>query len=124
MPPDAASTDLIKQKLWSTDKKETFVENIDILRISEIEMKLDKIVENENINKCDINDIVTGIGSLFKSGADKTFGQPKSKAKTKDHAKYSNFKPWFNIPCIRARNLYHKTRKCTIDTNQTTTKIC
>ena len=74
-------------------------------------MKLDKIVEDDNINKNDINDIVTGIGSLFKDCADKTFGQPKSKAKNKQHAKYSNFKPWFNIPCIRARNLYHKTRK-------------
>ena len=29
-------------------------------------MKLDKIVENENIDKCDINNIVIGIGSLFK----------------------------------------------------------
>ena len=74
-------------------------------------MKLDKIVEDDNINKNDINDIVTGIGSLFKDCADKTFGHPKSKAKNKQHAKYSNFKPWFNIPCIRARNLYHKTRK-------------
>ena len=111
IPHDAAQADSIKPKLWSTDKKDTFVENIDIFQVAEIEMKLDKIVEDDNINKNDINDIVTGLSSLFKDCADKTFGQPKLKAKNKQHAKYSNFKPWFNIPCIRARNLYHKTRK-------------
>ena len=51
------------------------------------------------------------IGSIFQSCSNETFGAPKPEVKSEMFVKYANFKPWFSSTCIRARNLYHKTRK-------------
>ena len=73
--------------------------------------KLDSIIDQNLTRKSDIDDIVTDIGNLFQSCTNETFGPPKPGVKQEKYAKYVNFKPWFNSACIRARNVYHKTRK-------------
>ena len=96
---------------WNADKSDMFVENFDIIRVSEIETKLNKILDQHTTTKTDIDDIVMDIGSLFQSCSNETFGAPKPEVKSEMFVKYANLKPWSNSTCIRARNLYHKTRK-------------
>ena len=88
-----------------------FVENFDIICVSEIETKLNKILDQHTTTKTDIDDIVMDVGSLFQLCSNETFGAQKPELKSEKFIKYANFKPWFNSTCIRARNVYHKTRK-------------
>ena len=106
-----------KRTLWNAEKSEIFVENFDIFHVSEIEIKLHKILDQNLVTKADIDDIVLDIGNMFQSCANETFGVPKPTLKHEKYAKYESLKPWFNDICIRARNLYHKTRKYITDTN-------
>ncbi|MEW8546419.1 MAG: endonuclease/exonuclease/phosphatase family protein, partial [Candidatus Thiodiazotropha sp.] len=101
------NTSFKKQKLWEPEKSETFVDNIDILKVSDIELRLDHLIENNRVDKDDIDDIVRDIGLLFNNCAKDTFGQTNVFSKHKQ----SISKPWFNHECKRARNLYHKTRQ-------------
>ena len=93
--------------LWQSEKCESFIENFDILKVSEIECKLDNLIETNCITIENVNEIVNNINNLYESCACETFGLKNKPQKDK----YSNFKPWFNRKCINARNLYHKTRK-------------
>ena len=100
-----------KTKLWNSDKCESFVNNIDILKLAEIEMHLDKIMENDNaISKEEINEVVLEIGNLFESTAKETFGSIHIKNKKNKNTK-PVIKPWFNTDCVRARNMYHRSRR-------------
>ena len=92
---------------WQSDKSEIFEEKFDILMVSEIEVKLDNLIETDCITENSINEIVGDIDSLFESCSKASFGTKT----VKKHNKYSNFKPWFNRGCINARNAYHKIRK-------------
>ena len=94
-------------KLWNPDKCESFIDNIDILKISEIQMQLDKIHNSSKVTKCEIDEIVLKIGSLFDSSCRETFGMQNVFTNNKQ----SGSKPWFNTQCTRARNIYHKARK-------------
>ena len=59
---------------WNADKSDMFVENVDIIRVSEIETKLNKILDQHTITKTDIADIVIDISSPFQSCSNETFG--------------------------------------------------
>ena len=63
--------------LWKTEKLESYTDNFDILKLSEIECKLDDIIESNNITDDSINDIVHGINHLYESCANETFGFKK-----------------------------------------------
>ena len=99
-----------KTKLWNSDKSESFINNIDILKVAEIEMHLDSIQNKNNVSKEEIDEIVLGVGTLFEATAKETFGSiniKKKKSKTiKPHVK-----PWFNAECSRAHNMYHRSRR-------------
>ena len=70
-------------------------------------MQLDKIPNSSKVTKCEIDEIVLKIGSLFDSSCRETFGMQNAFTINKQ----SGFKPWFNTQCTRARNIYHKARK-------------
>lgn len=99
-----------KPKLWKPDYTEIFIENFDIVRVAEIEAKLDNLLASEDkvICKADVDDIITCIGTLFETCSKETFGYTETR---QCNDKYIKFKPWFNKACINARNLYHKTRR-------------
>lgn len=99
-----------KPKLWDPEKSETFINSIDIIKVSEIEMHLDIIQSKTNISKADIDDIVSDIEILFESTAHETFGSVIKKKK-KSKTKKPQSKPWFNAECLQSRNMYHKTRR-------------
>ena len=96
-------------KLWDTDKSEQFEQNFDPIIVREIDQKLN-ILQNKTIDEIksfDIDSIVQGIGNLFQSTAEVTFGHTKPH-QTKNT---STGKPWFNRECRRARNLFHYARR-------------
>ena len=80
---DIASNQNQKRTLWNSDKSEIFVENFDIFRVSEIETKLDKILDQNSTTKDDIDDIVSDIGNLFHLCTNETFGNLNQKSKVK-----------------------------------------
>ena len=97
-----------KPKLWNSDKSESLINNIDILKVAETEMHLDRIQSKNNVSKGEIDNIVSELGALFESTAQETFGSIKKKKST---GKKSHFKPWFNVEWFRKRNLYHRSRR-------------
>ena len=92
---------------WRSGETEMFQENLDILQVSTIEMKLDKLIETDGITDIQINEVVSNINVLFENCAKQSFGSKTVKTDNK----YSSFKLWFNRSCINARNIFHKTRK-------------
>ena len=92
---------------WDSRKAEKYLENFDILSVAEIETSLDQLSSNGHISIDNVNDIVTCIGNLFKTCSKDTFGEKKTVfPKFKD-----KIKPWFNLDCRNARNLYHRCRR-------------
>ena len=63
-----------KPILWKTEHLESYVDNFDILKLSEIECKMDDIIESNNITDNSINEIVHSINNLYESCAHETFG--------------------------------------------------
>ena len=70
-----------KYDLWNSEKKDNFVDNIDIIKVSEIEMKLDHFLLNDNAeaSQTNIDEIVSGIGVLFSDTSKSTFGYKTTK---------------------------------------------
>lgn len=92
---------------WRSDEAEKFKEKIDILKVSNIEINLDRLIDADDITETQVNEIVGSINVLFENCAKESFGSKIIKNKNK----YSSFKPWFNRSCANARNIFHKTRK-------------
>lgn len=95
-------------KIWDPDKKDLFIENFDVLRMVEIETKLDRIIEDRFFTQSAIDSIVTDIGNLFAENSKGTFGMV---LRTNHKPKHNKNRAWFNKDCHRMRNIYHKTRK-------------
>ncbi|XP_053380331.1 uncharacterized protein LOC128548841 [Mercenaria mercenaria] len=99
-------------RLWDSKKSEQFAENLDIFKISEIEMKLDEIVDCNNMTQNNIDEIVSDIGKLFNDCSKQSFGVIQNRANTyRNNNRIENNFPWFDRSCHNARNIYHKTRK-------------
>ena len=80
-----------KAKLWDAEKTELSTENIDITKVMDIEIKLDRLLEKPSVVFDDLNETVYGIGTLFETTSINTFGFEKNKETQND--KYANFKP-------------------------------
>ena len=90
-----------KPRLWDAEKSDSFIDNVDILKVSETDIQLDKMLNAENgAAKQEIDEIVLQIGFLFTSTARNTFGTKhiRTDPKTKNNRSY--FKPWFNALCF------------------------
>ena len=90
----------------NSEKAGSFENNCDTSRIRDIVDSLDTLL-NKTINKQDIDDVASTIEDLFENACLETFGTRTIKQKNINKLS----KPWFNIDCRNARNLYHKTRK-------------
>ena len=74
-----------KPRLWDAEKSDSFIDNIDILKVSEIEIQLDKMLKAENgVSKQEIDELVLQIGSLFNSTARNTFKTKHIRTDTKN----------------------------------------
>lgn len=94
-------------KLWDSHKADSFSDNIDIIKVAEIETKIDMMKENGNVVQEDINNIVNAISKVFNDTSRDTFG---TYTQSKQYDK-SNVTPWFDRSCYLIRNKYHRTRK-------------
>lgn len=100
-----------KTKSWDSKKSQLFTGNIDIIKISEIETKLDQLVENNTNIQTEIDDVVSDISLLFNNCSKISFGTVNSAGKEVNECTLKNNYPWFNRSCHRMRDVYHKTRK-------------
>lgn len=95
-------------KLWNPEKSTIFLENFDRLQISDIELRLSFLSNNESLCQADVDNIVTDIGKLFESCAAESFGQVRPERNIRvDNSR----KPWFNRDCRQMRNQYHYARR-------------
>lgn len=103
-----SKTDTQRCNLWNPTKSDNFVDSIDILKVADIELRLDSLKDNvaNGVSETGLNDVVNDICALFSESAKNTFGYKKTSTVNKT----SPDKPWFNVKCKQARNLYHKTR--------------
>jgi len=95
-------------KLWEQCKAENFVENLDVLKIADIEVQIDNLSSSNDISQSNLDHVVTHIEQVFENCALSTFGTVKHKCQT---AKVSTKPAWFNSDCQSTRNKYNKIRK-------------
>ena len=75
----------VKPIFWQSD----IIENVDIMKVAEIENNLEHLIETNNIAEIQVNEIVNNINGLFEACAKESFS-----CKTiKTDNKYSKFKP-------------------------------
>ena len=105
------STDTLQRnyKLWNSEEKKSFVGNFDIIKVSDIEMRLDHLTHSDSFetSQNDINEIISDIGSLFISESAKSRFGYKNAQNNRGVTKKCKSKPWFHRECKTARNLYH-----------------
>ena len=100
-----------KPRLWDAEKSESFIDNIDILKVSEIEIQLDKMLNAENgTSKQEIDELVLQIGSLFNLTAWTTFGTKHIRTTLELKTEVLALSHGLT-QCFQARNLYNKSRK-------------
>ena len=97
-----------KPKLWEQGKAQSFVENLDILKIANIEAKIDNLTSNNDITQSNLDHVVTDIEHVFENGALITFGTEKHSCQ---NDKLKSKPVWFNADCQSIRNKYNKIRK-------------
>ena len=54
---------------------ELFVDNIDIVKVSEVEEQLDLLTENNSVHNSDINSLATKLGNIFVNSAELSYGK-------------------------------------------------
>ena len=105
--------DLVEKevKLWDKTKANNFNDNLDIFKVSEIEMKLDKLTDSLEISQTNIDEITSDIANLFKNCSKQTFGTITKSKMNSNKFPLRVTHPWFDRTCKRSRDIYHKTRK-------------
>ena len=68
-----------KIKPWDESKSSEFVQNIDRSKIEELN---ENLLNMDSFNRDEINDIMSRIGSIFTSSAEKTFGRYRARVNT------------------------------------------
>jgi hypothetical protein len=97
-----------KTRLWDSKKADVFIENLDVLKLYEIETKLDQMIDNDDITQNNIDNITSDIANIFNKCALETFGT-KTIHVTNNSLPIN--KQWFNNNCHTLRDKYHRTRK-------------
>ena len=78
---------IVKDKLWDRRCPDLFVDSIDMLKLCEIESKLDNLIDNKAIDNVNIDIIVQDIANLYIESAQRAFGKQFVKSNK------SNYKP-------------------------------
>lgn len=95
---------------WRSDLVDTFMENIDVEFIEEIETSLDNLENLANINNEDLDIEVEKIAKLFKNASENAFpSRRKVQYKGKNiKRKAHKHKEWFDEDCKMARKSFCK----------------
>lgn len=80
-----------KPNIWESDSAEIFSENVDVLRVTEIEATLDNLLATGDTCVCkdDIDHKINSIGTLFETCSKESFGYKPQKR----NDNYLKFKP-------------------------------
>lgn len=72
--PLSAEEEILKDKLWDRNFPDQFVDSIDVLKLCEIESKLDNFIENKSFEQINIDLIVQDLANLFIESSRKAYG--------------------------------------------------
>ncbi|XP_063408710.1 uncharacterized protein LOC134692190 [Mytilus trossulus] len=97
-----------KIKRWENEQLDTFISNIDRLKVNEILAQLTEMVENTSENSI-INKVVEDVCHLLTNAAKSTFGTFTKRRKHTQNIKKS--KPWFDSECKEARKKFRSSRR-------------
>ena len=97
-------------KLWDRHLPELFVDNIDIVKVSEVEEQLNLLTENNSVHNSDINSIATKLGNIFVNSAELSYGKIISNNYHVQNNKVNNKKSWFGRNCATARREFHRAK--------------
>ena len=97
-------------KLWDRHLPELFVDNIDIVKMSEVEEQLNLLTENNSVHNSDINSIATKLGNIFVNSAELSYGKIISNNYHVQNNKVDNKKSWFGRNCATARREFHRAK--------------
>lgn len=95
--------------MWNNDCPEKFVDAIDILKLCEIESKLDHLITND-ISKSELDLIVHDISRLFLDSAQTAFGEKFRPQPRKNSTTKNNSQPWYGRECKEARKEFIKAK--------------
>ncbi|CAC5395962.1 unnamed protein product [Mytilus coruscus] len=97
-----------KIKRWENEQLDTFIGNINRLKVNEILAQLTEMVENTYENSI-INTVVEDVCRLLTNAAKSTFGIFTKKFKNTQTMRKS--KPWFDSECKEARKKFRSSRR-------------
>ena len=97
---DKAYTNEGKIRPWDETKHIDFVHSIDPNKIDELNYMLEN---TSNLNKDNINEIMTNVESIFEHAAESTFGRyGPAKASNSKNIHADKNRKWFNGDCLTA----------------------
>ena len=96
--------------MWDRHLPELFVDNIDIVKVSEVEEQLNLLTENNSVHNSDINSIATKLGNIFVNSAELSYGKIISNNYHVQNNKVNNKKSWFGRNCATARREFHRAK--------------
>lgn len=99
---------IVKDKLWDRQCPDVFVDSIDMLKLCEIESKLDNLIDNKSFDNYNLDIIVQDIASLYIDSAQKAFGKQPAKSNKNNYK--SKRKPWYGKDCDNARKIFNKAK--------------
>ena len=105
-------TGIDRIKLWDRTHPDCFKENIDIVKISELESKIDFLSGKEPVENNDIDCIANEIAMVFCNSAEKSYGKVNRMRNRHYEIKHNENRPWFGKDCAKARLEFHRAKKC------------
>ena len=110
-----------KRPKWDENKLKDFIQNIDVDKLSRVNISLEIAHRNvDSVNNACIDDICSQISNIFTDSADKTFDGSKYQYSDKQTNKTN--KRWFGFQCKNSRKKYHIAKRIhSQNPSQTTT---
>lgn len=110
---DAVSTEQpdVKKCKWSNDKRESFMNDIDLLSVLDLEDRLSTILSNgcENVDQIIVDSLVENCNSILLDAASKSEMVFTPKRKSNVNVQRVK-KPWFDRDCFIKRKEYFRAR--------------
>ena len=99
-------------RLWDRNNPDCFIENIDIVKISELGSKIDFLSGKESVENNDIDCIANEIAMVFCNSVEKSFGKVNRMRNRHYEIKHKENRPWFGKDCAKARLEFHRAKNC------------
>ena len=98
-----------KIKKWDTEKVVEYVENINVEKVDGLVVLLNS-VENENVSRECVNELVEKVNNIMVKSAEKVFGTYNTR-NFKKRNKINHDKPWFNGDCKQHKKAFRSAKR-------------